>query len=133
MAREVVRKATAFCHHKSMKKVLLYIPVVFSLLLLGAHFLRYGNTLVVAGVVALLLLLFVRRPWVARLMQFVFVLGALEWLRTLVILVQERMMLGAPYLRMAIILGLVAAVTVVAALLFQSRGLKATYGLDEAS
>jgi hypothetical protein len=42
-------------------------------------------------------------------------------------LVQERMALGAPYLRMAVILGLVAAVTAFAALLFQSKELKALY------
>ena len=110
-----------------MKKFFLYVPIVLSLLLLGAHFLRYGNTLVVIGVVALLALLFVRQWWVARLMQFVLAIGALDWLRTLVMLVQERMALGAPYLRLAVILGAVVAVTVLAALLFQSRGLKDIY------
>ena len=110
-----------------MKKVVLYVPIVFSLLLLGAHFLRYGNTLIVTGLVALLALLFVRQWWVARLMQFILAIGALEWLRTLVMLVQERMALGAPYQRLAIILGAVAAVTLLAAMLFQSRELKAIY------
>lgn len=116
-----------------MKKPLLYVPIVLSLLLLGAHFLRYGNTLVVAGVVVMLVLLFVRRAWVARLMQLILVLGALEWLRTLVILVQGRIVLGVPYLRMAVILGVVIAITALAATLFQSRELKAIYGLDKAS
>lgn len=116
-----------FCHHGGMKKVLLYIPIVLSLLLLGAHFLRYGNTPVVIGVVALLGLLFVRQRWVARVMQFVLVIGALEWLRTLVTLIQMREALGEPYLRLAVILGAVIAVTLVAALLFQSRTLQAIY------
>ena len=116
-----------FCHHGEMKKGLLYVPIVLSLLLLGAHFLRYGNTPVVIGVVALLALLFVRQRWVARLMQFVFAIGALEWLRTLVMLVQERLATGAPYLRLAVILGVVVAVTVLAALLFQAKELKAIY------
>lgn len=116
-----------------MKKVLLFVPIVLSLLLLAAHFLRFGNTLIVVAIVALLGLLFVRRWWVARLMQFVLVLGALEWLRTVVMLVQQRMAIGEPYLRMAVILGIVVAVTIGAALLFQVKDLKATYHMDAAS
>jgi hypothetical protein len=110
-----------------MKKTLLYLPIVLSLLLLGAHFLRYGNTAIVIGILALAGLLFVRRPWAARIVQLVLVAGTVEWLRTLVVLVQERMALGAPYLRMAIILGAVAAMTALAALLFQAKELKALY------
>ena len=116
-----------FCHHEGMKKVLLYLPTVLALLLLAAHFLRYGNTVIVVGIVALSGLLFVRRAWAARIIQLVLVAGTVEWLRTLAMLVQERMALGAPYLRMAVILGLVAAVTAFAALLFQSKELKALY------
>lgn len=116
-----------FCHHEGMKKVLLYLPIVLALLLLAAHFLRYGNTVIVVGIAALSGLLFVRRAWAARIIQLVLVAGTVEWLRTLAMLVQERMALGAPYLRMAVILGLVAAVTAFAALLFQSKELKALY------
>ena len=116
-----------FCHHEGMKKVLLYLPIVLALLLLAAHFLRYGNTVIVVGIAALSGLLFVRRAWAARIIQLVLVAGTVEWLRTLTMLVQERMALGAPYLRMAVILGLVAAVTAFAALLFQSKELKALY------
>lgn len=52
-----------------MKKVLIYVPVVLSLVILGAHFLRYGNSIGVIGSLALIALLIVRRPWVAQLMQ----------------------------------------------------------------
>ena len=62
-----------------MIKAALYVPVVLSLVVLGAHFMRYGDTLFVAGALLLIVLLFVRQPWVARLMQVVLVLGALEW------------------------------------------------------
>lgn len=116
-----------------MKKVLLYLPIVLSLLLLAAHFLRYGNTLVVIAVALSAGLLLVRRAWAARVMQLVLAVGALEWLRTLVMLVQERMVLGESYLRMAIILAVVAAITAAAALLFQARALKAIYRIPPAS
>ncbi len=115
-----------------MKKVLLYIPVVLSLVVLGAHFMRYDNSIGVAGSAVLIALLFVRQEWVARLMQVILVLGALEWLRTLYELAQVRVALGQPYVRMIVILGLVAAVTLCAALLFQSPTLKKIYQLDRA-
>jgi hypothetical protein len=114
-----------------MIKAVLHVPVVLSLVVLGAHFMRYGDTILVAGTVVLIALLFVRQPWVARLMQVVLVLGALEWLRTLYGLAQMRAALGEPYGRMLIILGGVAAVTACSALVFQSQALKDIYGLDE--
>ena len=114
-----------------MKKVFVYIPVVLSLVILGAHFMRYGNSMGVVGALALIALLVVRRPWVARLMQVVLILGALEWLRTRYELAQVRAALGQPFTRMTIILGVVAAVTFCSALLFQSPVLKKIYRLDE--
>ena len=114
-----------------MKKVFVYIPVVLSLVILGAHFMRYGNSMGVVGALALIALLVVRRPWVARLMQVVLILGALEWLRTRYELAQVRAALGQPFTRMTIILGVVAAVTFCSALLFQSPALKKIYRLDE--
>ena len=114
-------------------KALLYVPIALSLVVLGAHFMRYGNSIGVIGALLLIALLFVRQPWVARLMQVVLVLGALEWVRTLFELVQVRTALGEPVTRMIVILGVVAAVTFCSALLFQTKTLKSIYGLDSHS
>ncbi len=111
-------------------RVLLYVPVVLSILVLGAHFLRGGSMIAVFVVLALIGLLFLRRPWVARLVQAVLVLGALEWLRTMYELAQIRAMHGQPYGRMLVILGIVAAVTLCSALLFQTPALKDVYRID---
>jgi hypothetical protein len=111
-----------------VKKVLLYIPVVLSLVALGAHFMRYGNSIGVFAALLLIGLLFIRRPWVARLMQVVLVLGTLEWLRTMYELGHMRALHGQPYGRMLVILGVVAAVTLLAALLFESKSLRQIYG-----
>ena len=113
-----------------MKKVLLYIPIVLSLIVLGAHFMRYGNSIGVFAALVLIGLLFIRRPWVARLMQVVLVLGALEWVRTMYELGYMRALHGQPYGRMLVILGIVATVTLCSALLFQSVTLKKVYGLE---
>lgn len=113
-----------------MKKVLIYIPIVLSLVILGAHFMRYGNSIGVAGAIVLIALLFVRQPWVARLVQVVLIIGALEWVRTLYDLVQVRYAMGEPLLRMIAILGVVVALTFCSALLFQSRALQRIYRLN---
>ncbi len=113
-----------------MKKVLPYIPVILSLVILGAHFMRYGDSVGVIVFLVLIALLLVRRAWVARLMQVVLVLGALEWVRTLYELVQVRAAHGQPLTRMVVILGIVAAITFCSALIFQSTGLKRIYRLD---
>jgi hypothetical protein len=111
-----------------MKKVLLYIPIVLSLVVLGAHFLRYGSSIGVFAALLLIGLLFLRQPWVPRVMQVVLVLGTIEWLRTMYEIAHMRSLHGQPYGRMLVILGIVAAVTLCAALLFQSATLKKIYG-----
>lgn len=112
-----------------MKKALLYIPIVLSLVVLGAHYMRYGSTFAVVGVAALIVLLFVHRPWVARLMQVALVLAAMQWVHTLYDLAQLRIAFGESPTRLVIILGTVAAVTFCSALLFQTKTLKDTYRL----
>jgi len=112
-----------------MRKALLLLPVVLSLAVLGAHFLRYGSSIGVLAALLFIALLFLRRPWVARVMQVVLVLGTLEWLRTMYELGHMRALQGQPYGRMLVILGIVAVVTLCSALLFQSKTLKTMYGL----
>jgi hypothetical protein len=109
--------------------VVLLVPVVVSLLALGAHFLRAGAVPFVALVILVVALLFVRRPWAARTIQVVLVLGSFEWLRTLADLALERAGAGEPVLRLIAILGSVSFVTAMCALLFQVRPVAVTYGL----
>ena len=112
---------------------LLFLPIVLSLFALGAHFLRAGSTAIVAAIILLLALLFVRRPWAARVVQAALVLGALEWLRTLLRLAGERMRAGESVMRLVVILGVVAGVTALSALAFQTRTLGQVYRLPRPS
>ncbi|MBI5240745.1 MAG: hypothetical protein HY926_09755 [Elusimicrobia bacterium] len=82
-----------------------------SLLLLAAHWLHGGSAAAAAAMLLLIGLLAVRKPWASRTLQLVLAAGALEWLRTLASLVQQRQAQGEPYLRLAVILGAVALVT----------------------
>ncbi len=110
-----------------------FIPIVLSLLVLAAHFLRGGGLLVAVGVLGLLALLAIRKPWVARVMQVVLTLGALEWMRTLVTLAMRRSEQGEPFLRMTLILGVVTAVTLASALLFETPKLRRLYRANDDS
>ena len=103
------------------------LPAILSVLLLAAHFLRESNFLVVVGLLALLPVLAWRARWVAVLARCTLWLGALVWLFTLVRLAAFRLRLGEPWLRMALILGGVAAFTALSALVFSAPILRAWY------
>lgn len=99
-------------------------PVVICLLVLGAHFLRAGHVVLVLLVLVLVAMLGVRRRWAGRLVQVGLVLGAVEWLRTLVSLAAGRVAAGQPWLRLVLILGCVTVVTALSALVFRSARLR---------
>ena len=103
------------------------LPVVISFLLLAAHFLRAGQTIVTSVILLILLLLFVKKYWVPWVTQIVLVFGAIEWVRTLVSVAQMRVEFDMPWTRMAIILGTVALFTLLSALVFRSKPLKQRY------
>lgn len=107
----------------------LILPL-FALAVLGAHFMRAGAWPLVLACVGLVLLMAWPRRWAARTVQAALALGAAEWLWTLALLAQQRIALGQPWLRMALILGGVALFTAGAALVFQRRSLRLRYGLD---
>jgi hypothetical protein len=112
---------------------LLYVTVpAVAFLLLAAHFLRAQNIVVATACVLIVSLVFVRRPWAARVMQAALLLGSLEWLLATIVLVRARIGMGEPYLRAALILGAVGLVTAGAALVFETRRLRARYGLAPA-
>jgi len=105
------------------------LPVVLVLGILAAHFYRGALWIPFGVTVALLPILFVRAPWAARALQFALLAGAVEWLRTAATLIALRLSMGMPWTRLAIILGVVALATALAALIFQWRPVKAHYGL----
>ena len=105
------------------------LPVILSLVVLAAHFSRHDIALLTWVCLAAPLLLLVRRPWAARALQWFLVLGALEWMRTTVVLVSRRITAGDDWIRMAAILVTVATVTLISTLVFRSATVRERYGL----
>ncbi len=103
------------------------VPVILSFLLLSAHFYRAGNLALTGLSVVVLLLLFVRKPWVPRLFQGLLLLGAFEWLRSLYFLAAMRIAWDQPWTRLAVILGAVALFTLLSGLVFELRKLRRLY------
>lgn len=103
-------------------------PVWLSFLLLAAHFYRAHNLLLTGALLVLLALLALRKPWVPRVALAALLLGALEWLRTLALLVLERSAMGQPYLRLALILGSVATLTAASALVLRNERVRRHFG-----
>ncbi len=107
--------------------ILKLLPVILSLLLIGAHFFRSGNIIIVLFAVITMLLLLIRKPWVVRLCQIILVTGGIEWIRTMVVFVKMRQSVGAPWERLALILGGVAVFTICSAFVFRFRSLRERY------
>jgi hypothetical protein len=91
-------------------------------LILAAHFLRMGAP---AGVLVCLGLPVVaaatRARWALRCLQGVLVLGSVNWIVTALRIGAQRRAAGEPWLRMAVILGAVAALSALAAALLSRR------------
>jgi len=107
--------------------ILRLLPVLLSCLLLGAHFLRGGHTIMMMICLAFPLFLLVRRPWVPMLMQLGMFLGSLVWIQTLFVQVSVRQASGMPVKRYAAIMAGVTLFTGVSALVFMLPTLRKRY------
>lgn len=100
---------------------------IIAALLLGAHFLRAGNFVMVALCLSTPLLFLWRRRWSLMLMQVLAYCAAATWIAVAIQLVQLRQQLGQPWTVAVIILGAVALFNLLTGLLLNSRAIKERY------
>jgi hypothetical protein len=93
-------------------------------LLLAAHFMRSGTFPMVLMAMGFPALLFLRRTAARVAVQVGLLFCAGVWLLTALTLATARLRMGQPWLRMALILGAVAALSVVAGVLLQLGGMR---------
>ena len=103
------------------------IPLILAFLLLGAHFLRSGNTILIVASVLAPCLLLVKKRWTLLLIQGLAYCGVLVWIHSTVVLVRQRIAIGAPWGRMLLILSGVALFTLWAGYLLNSDVVKRRY------
>ena len=95
------------------------LPTILSMLILAAHFIRFGSLAMTILCTLLPALLLLRRPWARWLAQGVLVLGAILWIITALELTMLRQTAGQPWIRMAVILAAVASFNLLAAWLLR--------------
>jgi hypothetical protein len=96
-------------------------------LLLGAHFFRAGNFLLVALCLATPLLFLYKKRWSLILLQLAAYGATASWLQAALQLVQFRQQAARPWAAAAVILVAVALFTLVAGLLMNSRCMRERY------
>jgi heme/copper-type cytochrome/quinol oxidase subunit 4 len=72
-------------------------------------------------------LLFWKSKLSARIIQIFLILGGIEWIRILIYYARIRVENGEDWLRLAIILGVVAILTTATALVFRTESMKERY------
>jgi len=112
--------------------VLRLVPAVLSLLLLAAHYYRAGLLPVAVVIIVSMLSLFVRREWSLKIARLLLFAGGFEWIRITFLLTSARQAAGAPWMRLAIILGSVAVICYAALALLYSQSVKKMYGVEGA-
>ena len=110
--------------------VLRLFPLIFSFLILSAHFSRAGLSLFSLIFLLIPFLLFIKQAWVVRFIQIFLIIGSIEWIRTLFIYVNERQTNGEPYIRLIVIIGIIVLFTGLSALSFRNQVLKERYNLQ---
>ena len=106
------------------------IPLGFSCLLLGAHFLRSAHLVLTLLCWLMPFLLLVKKRWSLIILQLFIYMGAVVWINTAVFSVIKRMKMGLPWHMPAIIMGTVALFTIFSGLLLNLKSVKEKYTLE---
>ncbi len=100
------------------------LPVLFSGLLISAHFMRAYGYLIGSLFLFLLFTLFIRKIWIIRLWQTLLSLAAIIWVFTTINLVQMRIEAQEPWLRLMLILGGVILLTIFSGFWMENKKIK---------
>ncbi|MBE9519093.1 MAG: hypothetical protein IMY68_11010 [Bacteroidetes bacterium] len=115
----------------NIMNILRLLPVILAFGLLAAHFSRANMPPAVVVSLIIPFLLLIRKPWIAKSIQILLLLGALEWIRSMFGYIQVRKEIGEDWGRLAIILVTVAVLTACAGLVFRGKSLKKRYRLEK--
>ncbi|MGM0490727.1 MAG: 4Fe-4S binding protein [Planctomycetota bacterium] len=117
-----------------MRNAVRYAFTIILSLLLGAHFLRWGNAGLALTCTAFPVLLAFRRRWCSHVLSLFLLSGAVVWFRLTDLLVARRIAMEAPWGRLALILGGISLTCVVGAVLLHTSRARAHFsrGLETA-
>ena len=112
-----------------MKNLVRILPIILCSLLMAAHLGRAN--MFVLQIISLLIpfILIWKNKISARTIQFFLIIYGFEWIRTINYYAQIRIAKGEDWLRLAIILGIVALLNFATVLVFRTKPMKERYGL----
>lgn len=87
--------------------ILRLLPLIFAQLLFAAHIMRSFGLMWAIIILTLMLTLFIRHEMIIKIWQLIIALEIAEWIKTTIIIVQLRLAVDMPYLRLLIIMGAV--------------------------
>lgn len=111
----------------SRHPTLLFLLPAISFLLAAAHFLRWGNLIAVLFCLAAPILMLIRHQKVRIMTQLCLASITILWLQTALQIYEMRAMMGMPWMRMALILGLVASFTLFSAIIMRNHRIVSWY------
>jgi NAD-dependent dihydropyrimidine dehydrogenase PreA subunit len=98
--------------------------------LLAAHFSRVQNDWFTAACLVFPFILLSKKEWVMRIFQLFLLFGGVIWIERTISLVRMRMRIGESWIRLAIILGVVALFTILSAAVFNNKKIRAIFKKD---
>jgi len=113
-----------------MKNLMKILPIVLCSLLMAAHLLRADVFVLLIVSLLIPFLLLWKNKITARVVQLSLFLYGFEWIRTTIYYVNIRTEKGEDWLRLAIILGIVALLNFATILVFRTKSMKDRYQLN---
>ena len=101
--------------------------VILTYLLLSVHFLRDGQLIYTSIFLLIPFLLLVKKRKSIIIVQIFSFVGVIVWLQTALVLIQERMIMDAPWTRLIMILGGIIILTGLSGFLLNSAVVKEKY------
>ncbi len=98
--------------------------VALAAIVMGAHFLRFGNYLPLLVCLAIPFVLLAKKRWSLRIIQALTVVAAGIWLWVLNGIIQERLLEGRSWIASGVILGAVAGFNLLTGYLLESPVVK---------
>ncbi|MEN8251397.1 MAG: hypothetical protein ABFS32_20880 [Bacteroidota bacterium] len=112
-----------------MKLAFKFIPIILCFILMAAHLSR-ANMMILSVVCLVIPFILIWKSKIsARVIQVALIIGGLEWIRTLIYYAQIRLENDQPWLRLAIIIGVVAIFNFLTPMVFRTKSMKERYSL----
>lgn len=101
--------------------VAFYLLIELVFLMLAAHVLRRNHFGAAATLALLPLAIFLRQKWFSYVLSALLFAGSLLWINASIMLIRIRLSIGAPWLRLSLILGAIILITLLTPLIFRHR------------